>query len=211
MRRLMPRVALTLSLGLAGAAGWAVPAAAEGEFNTVGSFKLPGQLEVITSEAHAGGKVTVDTWVKAGSAADFPGYPGLAYLTAHALWDGGARPLGQALAALGGVSKVTVGRDATHFSVTLPAAQMAAGMDLVGAAFANQNFAQFDLSAVKGRIGVDKSAETALARRYQGELRIKTPDIEQRVGALSGGNQQKVVIAKIVASRTDVMIFDEPT
>lgn len=64
---------------------------------------------------------------------------------------------------------------------------------------------------LKGRVGIDKRAETVLARRYSGELRIKTPDIEQRVGALSGGNQQKVVIAKILASRTDVMIFDEPT
>jgi ribose transport system ATP-binding protein len=64
---------------------------------------------------------------------------------------------------------------------------------------------------LKGRIGIDKGAETTLARRYQGDLRIKTPSIEQRVGALSGGNQQKVVIAKVLASRTDVMIFDEPT
>lgn len=174
MRRLLPRVALTLSLGLAGGvAGWALPVAAEGEFNTVGSFKLPGQLEVITSEAHTGGKVTVDTWVKAGSAADFPGYPGLAYLTAHAVMDGGQRPLSQALAALGATTKLEVLRDATHFSVTLPAAQMAAGMDLIGAAFANPAFAQLDLTAVKGRIGVDYSKQQADVALQASELLMR--------------------------------------
>jgi len=64
---------------------------------------------------------------------------------------------------------------------------------------------------LKGRWGVNKLAEKKLAEDYRSQLRIKTPDVEQRVGALSGGNQQKVVIAKILASRTDVMIFDEPT
>jgi len=43
------------------------------------------------------------------------------------------------------------------------------------------------------------------------DLRIKAPDTEQMVGNLSGGNQQKVVIAKTLASGCDILIFDEPT
>lgn len=46
---------------------------------------------------------------------------------------------------------------------------------------------------------------------YVEQLGVKTPGIEQRVRYLSGGNQQKVVIAKWLAKNCDVLIFDEPT
>jgi ribose transport system ATP-binding protein len=42
-------------------------------------------------------------------------------------------------------------------------------------------------------------------------LRIKTPSIDEIVGQLSGGNQQKVVIGKWINSDADIYIFDEPT
>jgi ABC-type sugar transport system ATPase subunit len=42
-------------------------------------------------------------------------------------------------------------------------------------------------------------------------FRIKTPSLEQLVGNLSGGNQQKVVLAKVLAADTDIILFDEPT
>ncbi len=42
-------------------------------------------------------------------------------------------------------------------------------------------------------------------------LRIKTPSIDEIVGQLSGGNQQKVVIGKWVNTDADIFIFDEPT
>jgi ribose transport system ATP-binding protein len=44
-----------------------------------------------------------------------------------------------------------------------------------------------------------------------GELRIKTPSISQQVRYLSGGNQQKVVVAKWLFANSDILIFDEPT
>lgn len=47
--------------------------------------------------------------------------------------------------------------------------------------------------------------------RYVDTLKIKLPHIEQRAGHLSGGNQQKVVLAKWLARNCDVLIFDEPT
>lgn len=43
------------------------------------------------------------------------------------------------------------------------------------------------------------------------KLRIKTPSIKQKVGLLSGGNQQKVVLAKWLTKNSDILIFDEPT
>jgi ribose transport system ATP-binding protein len=51
----------------------------------------------------------------------------------------------------------------------------------------------------------------ALAQRFVDKLRIKTPSIAQKVVNLSGGNQQKVALAKWLARDVDVLIFDEPT
>ena len=49
------------------------------------------------------------------------------------------------------------------------------------------------------------------AKEYVQSLSIKTPSIKQRVAYLSGGNQQKVAVAKWLAADCDVYIFDEPT
>lgn len=49
------------------------------------------------------------------------------------------------------------------------------------------------------------------AKRYVRELSIKTPSVEQQVRLLSGGNQQKIVIAKWLLRDCDILFFDEPT
>jgi ABC-type sugar transport system ATPase subunit len=62
------------------------------------------------------------------------------------------------------------------------------------------------------RFGVMRlSAERALARELVTSLRVRTPSIEQKVLNLSGGNQQKVVIAKWLALHPKILIMDEPT
>lgn len=58
---------------------------------------------------------------------------------------------------------------------------------------------------------VDKKDENRIANEYKSKLNIKTPNTEQLVKNLSGGNQQKVIIAKWLASNPDLIILDEPT
>ncbi len=53
--------------------------------------------------------------------------------------------------------------------------------------------------------------EESAAQRYITDLRIKTPGAAQRVMNLSGGNQQKVVLAKWLCRETEILLFDEPT
>ncbi len=67
------------------------------------------------------------------------------------------------------------------------------------------------LDFLRRGIAVDRRAEKGLAETYGARLRIKAPSLEQRVKNLSGGNQQKVVIAKTLAARANIIIFDEPT
>ena len=58
---------------------------------------------------------------------------------------------------------------------------------------------------------VDVKKERSLATEYAQKLRTKAPSVDQLVVNLSGGNQQKVVVAKVLATDADILIFDEPT
>ncbi len=58
---------------------------------------------------------------------------------------------------------------------------------------------------------IDAKAQKKAAAYYVEKFNIKTPSLEQRVRNLSGGNQQKVILAKTLAANTNILIFDEPT
>jgi len=68
-----------------------------------------------------------------------------------------------------------------------------------------------NLDAVSSKSIIDKDKEYQVAVEYKDKLRTKTPTVEQNVGNLSGGNQQKVLLAKWMFAEPDVLILDEPT
>ena len=83
---------------------------------------------------------------------------------------------------------------------------LALGMDL------RANIAMASLPRHADAIGrIDEQALGRIARDYIERLRIRTPGDWQEVRLLSGGNQQKVVIAKWLLRDCDILIFDEPT
>jgi len=58
---------------------------------------------------------------------------------------------------------------------------------------------------------VDQNKEDVKAQEYREKINVKTTSVNQAVGSLSGGNQQKVVLAKWMLTEPDVLILDEPT
>ncbi|MBL9166795.1 MAG: sugar ABC transporter ATP-binding protein [Verrucomicrobiales bacterium] len=76
---------------------------------------------------------------------------------------------------------------------------------------ARENYSLPNLNDLSRHGFVRHAAERSGFQHYAHALRIKLAGPEQRAGALSGGNQQKIVLAKWLARQCDVLIFDEPT
>jgi ribose transport system ATP-binding protein len=75
-----------------------------------------------------------------------------------------------------------------------------------------ENITMANVQEISRRFGVlSRSKEMEAAQRYVGELLIRTPSLFQVVNNLSGGNQQKVVVAKWLFCDSKILIFDEPT
>ena len=58
---------------------------------------------------------------------------------------------------------------------------------------------------------INKKKEWSIAEKYEKNMAIKTPSLNQLVKNLSGGNQQKVILGRWLAADSEVIIFDEPT
>ena len=95
-----------------------------------------------------------------------------------------------------GISLVPEDRKGQGVSLTLPI---------------RENISLVKLKALERLLSIDRKKEKKLAEEYIEALSIKTPGMEQLVKNLSGGNQQKVAIAKWLAMDSDIIILDEPT
>ena len=83
------------------------------------------------------------------------------------------------------------------------------GLNLI--ASVKENISIVSLSKMSKKGIIDKKRENEVAEKYIKELKIKTPNGNAIVGNLSGGNQQKVVLAKWLLDEPEIIIFDEPT
>ena len=68
-----------------------------------------------------------------------------------------------------------------------------------------------NLDSISPKMIIDKDKEYQVAVDYKEKLKTKAPSVEQNVGNLSGGNQQKVLLAKWMFADPDILILDEPT
>ena len=84
-----------------------------------------------------------------------------------------------------------------------------AGLNLIGDIKENVTIA--GLRKVARHSVIDRDREAEVAEEYRTKLNIRSTSIRQKVGNLSGGNQQKVVLSKWIFTAPDVLILDEPT
>jgi ribose transport system ATP-binding protein len=85
------------------------------------------------------------------------------------------------------------------------------GQGLVLGMTVRENTTLANLRSLVKFLFVNRREERSVTEKYVRELQIKTPSIEQVVQNLSGGNQQKVVLAKWLFTQSKFLVFDEPT
>jgi len=85
------------------------------------------------------------------------------------------------------------------------------GEGLVLNASVSANITMASYRAISRAGWINFQQEREIARRYADALRIKTPSLRTIVSTLSGGNQQKVILAKWLCTQAKILIFDEPT
>jgi len=134
---------------------------------------------------------------------------------------GGRSELAQALFGLDPVRQGEIVLRGQRVRVDTPAAAIALGVGLVPEDRKRQGLvpqasALHNLSlAILRRLSrfgwLRRRAERSVATEYFDRLRVRTPSFDTVVAGLSGGNQQKIVLARWLAARATVLILDEPT
>ena len=78
--------------------------------------------------------------------------------------------------------------------------------------FVQWNISLSSIKKLSNKIGfINSKKEISVVQSYVDRLRIKTPSLMQQIVNLSGGNQQKVILARCLACDSEILIFDEPT
>jgi ribose transport system ATP-binding protein len=115
----------------------------------------------------------------------------------------------------------TVSIDGQFHKITSPEHALRSGLGLVpedrkhqglilGMSVA-QNISLSNLAAIETACMISSKRERAQAQSFVQQFTIRTPDVAQPVGTLSGGNQQKVVLSKVLSRKPHVLLLDEPT
>ena len=175
-----------------------VSSAPGGELLRVQALASPGKFREISFEVRSGEVVGLAGLVGAGRSE-----------VAHALF---------------GLDPAVKGRvwvDGKAVRLATPRAAMSAGLGLVPEDRKRQglvlgmpaahNFTLPILPALSRLGWIHRTAEGALARRLSDRLRVRAASLDAVTAGLSGGNQQKIVLAKWLAARCRVLILDEPT
>ena len=139
----------------------------------------------------------------------------------YGLLGSGRTRLAKALFGLARVDRGEIRVDGEPKSIRAPADSIAAGiafvpedrraLGLVPVLDVGANLTLARLKALSGRGFIDASREHRLVSRNVRELNIRTPSVRTLVSALSGGNQQKVVLGKWLNTEPSLLILDEPT
>jgi D-xylose transport system ATP-binding protein len=106
--------------------------------------------------------------------------------------------------------KISSARDAMQHGISLvPEDRKGQGLVLIQSILRNISLANLD--QFSGFLSIDQDAELAAATQQGKNLAIKTSSLQAQVDSLSGGNQQKVVIAKWLLTKPQILIMDDPT
>ncbi|MFP3154683.1 sugar ABC transporter ATP-binding protein [Lachnospiraceae bacterium ZAX-1] len=111
--------------------------------------------------------------------------------------------------------------DGKEVNIKIPSDAIKAGIGLIPEDRKNQgvllgesirhNISFANLKGIIKNGFISEKIDSGIAKKYSEILEVKTPSVEQKVGNLSGGNQQKIVLAKWLFTDSRILIFDEPT
>jgi len=168
------------------------------ELLRVDALSLPGKFEDVSFTLHAGEVVGLAGLVGAGRSD-----------VAAALF--GIEPAASGSIRVGGrVASVRTPREAIELGIGLvPEDRKRQG--LVQSESGLRNTSLTILDRLSRFSWIDRARERGIARQYFDRLRVRAPSVDTVVAGLSGGNQQKIVLARWLAAQSKILILDEPT
>lgn len=140
-------------------------------------------------------------------------------VTVFGLVGAGRTRLASTLFGIEPATRGTLEVDGERVHLDSPRAAIAAGLGYVGedraaglvpAMSVAENITLASLPRLGDGLQLDRAKERELGQRHVDQLNIRTPSVDQRVSALSGGNQQKVLLARWLCSGARILLLDDP-